>query len=117
MPLGTLALQGWKHNQQIVAARDRTRADPEARGTVRLLDHVIKTTQHPEVIVDVNGIPTTLLELTLVVRMKVSTADLVIERGEITKATPGSSTAEATLLAGTVVLAKKEFDKADVTPP
>jgi hypothetical protein len=114
MPVGTIALQGWKHNQQVVEARDRTRDDPDARESIRLMEHTIKSTQRPEVVMDVNGVPTPILQLTLYLEMKVSSADLLIEKGEISQITHGSSTAKAKLSAGNVVLAQHEFREADL---
>ena len=116
MPVGTIALQGWKHNQQVVEARDRTRDDPDARESIRLMEHAIKSTQHPEVVMDVNGVPAPILQMTLYLEMEVSSADLVIEKGEISQVTPGSSIAKAKLSAGNVVLAQHEFRDADLSP-
>ena len=91
MPVGTLALQGWKHSQQVVEARDRTRDDPDARESIRLMEHTVKSTQHPEVVMDVNGVPTPILHLTLYLEMKVSSADLVIEKVEISQVTSSAT--------------------------
>lgn len=117
IPVGTLALQGWGHHRQVVAARERTRFETDSRETIRLKEHTITSTQRPALIVDVNGVASPLLELTLAVAMHLNWATLVVERGEITSTEAGQANGSVALKAGTMTLAKRDFSQADVTTP
>lgn len=113
-PVGNLVLRGWATHRSIEKARVATAADDTAREVVRLFEHTIKSTQSPTVTASSKGIEVEVANLTLEVEVKISAANLVIERGEIAEVKTGSSTAKATLKAADVLLATRDFSPVDL---
>lgn len=113
LPISNIAVKGWKEHQNIIEAKQRTAASPDSREVVRLLEHRIRSKTEPLIEAEVNGIDYPLLRLTLEVELRLSTADVIVQGGEVTDIRVGSSTAKATLSASKVVLATKQFRELD----
>ena len=116
MPIGNLAIKGWSGHRSVADAKRRTAENPGAREVVRLLDHRIKSKQKPEILVEINGAPVPLFELTLEVELRISSADVVVERGEVVDVGPGSVVAKGKLSAADVELLTSEFRQVELKP-
>lgn len=114
MPIGNIAVRGWNDHRSISQAKQRTAENPTVREVIRLLEHRIVTKQEPRIEAEVNGVTVRLLTLTLEVEMRLSSADVVVERGRVVDVRPGSAVAKATLSASKVKLAEKEFRQVDL---
>jgi hypothetical protein len=114
MPLGNVALTAWAAHARVRAACEQTAREPGSRQLVRLLDHTIRSEQHPTVDLDVGGATRQLLVLTLQVEIVVSVADLVVEGGRVSGVMTGATSASAALLAGEVLLARGALQGVDL---
>lgn len=114
LPIGNIAVKSWNDHRSISQAKERTAQNPTVREVIRLLEHRIKTKQEPEIVAELNGATVRLLTLTVEVEMRVSSADVVVERGRVVEVRPGSAVAKATLSTSKVQLAEKEFRQVDL---
>ncbi len=109
LPVGNIVLKGWDEYRGIAEAKRATADDHNSRQVVRLLEHRITSSHEPVVEVELNGVTYPLLKMTLEIELRLSTVDVTVERGAVADVRPGSSSAKASLSAGKVVLAEKQF--------
>jgi hypothetical protein len=115
VPVGGLALGAWNRYRTVAAACRETAGRTDARKVISLHEHTVSITQSPTVEVDVGGTSHRLLELTLAVTLRFTTAELVVSAGRVEEVRPGPAVGSATLSAGGVELARR--DSAAVTLP
>ena len=115
MPVGNLALVAWQRQHAVRAACETTRAQPGSRRVLRLLEHTVRSEQHPSIDVEAGPLHAPLLSLTLRVEMSITAVQLVIEEGGIVGVYPGPASASATLSAGDVVLARRQVTAIDLS--
>jgi hypothetical protein len=115
VPLRGLALKGWRQYRDVAEARRSTAEHPGTREVVELLEHRIESRQSPAIEVTVEGVPREVLALDLLVEIEATTAQLVIEHGEIVRFETGPAVARGTLSAHDVVLASHEFQAVDLS--
>ncbi len=114
MPVGNIALQGWHQQREVLKAKAETAGQPGTREVVRVLQHTITSKQSPTVRATAGAASVTILTLDLEVEIKVSSADLVVEAGQMTQARAGSAVAKAKLSASGTTLAEREFQPVDL---
>jgi hypothetical protein len=116
LPLNAIAAQAWGDFDRVRAARQATAQNAGTRQVVRLLQHTLTSTQSPTVDAAVGPASVTVLTLDLTIELTISSVDLVIERGEIVRFTPGSAVAQATLSTSGTTIAQREFEPVDLWP-
>jgi len=114
MPVGNVALLAWHQELRVRRARKETSLHPGSRQVVRLLDHTISSKQQPSLDVESGPVRGTLLVLTLQVDIAINATNLIIEDGKIVEARPGAASATASLMAGDLLLARRQVAGIDL---
>lgn len=107
VPLGNLALRGWNFQREVERAKTETALDPDGREVLKLFEHKIRSHQSPTIELRAGDLAVTVAKLTAEVEIVITSAELVIERGEISGLEPGEAKASAKLKAGDAVIAER----------
>jgi hypothetical protein len=108
LDMGGMFAAGWRKQGELVAAAERTAADPGSSEVVQLASHRISSVHRPFVDLIVDGVPLATinfeLDLAFLVRVLVAT----VRGGHIVGLHSGSCEATATLAAEGVLLARRQ---------
>ncbi len=116
-PIGNLAIQAHQKHRLIEQAKRQTARAPGSRQVVKLHKHTVKHKQKPKVEMEINGLTTTVLELELEAVLSIETLEATVDSGHVVDLTPGEATAEVTLSAGGIELARAETRPVDLSLP
>jgi hypothetical protein len=112
MPAAHLAASAYEKHRRIEVAKRETAEPPGTRQVVQLMKHTINSRLEPKVEIEINGVPKTLLRLALI-----ESVTAIVQSGHLVDITPGSATAEATLSASGITLAKAKPRPIDLAVP
>lgn len=117
MPIGNLGVSAYQKHRRIKAAMRETAKSPGMPRVVKLMEHTIESKFEPTVDIEVEGVTKTLLRLELKARITVEAVTAVVESGQVVDITPGSASADLTLSAAGVELAKAKTQPVDLALP
>lgn len=117
MPIGNLAVSAYQKYRRIEVAKRETAKSPGLRQVVELMEHTIRNKLEPTVDIEVEGLTKRLLRLELQATISVEAVIAVVESGQLRDIRPGSATAEVTLGAGGIELAKARSQPVDLAVP
>jgi hypothetical protein len=92
LDLGDVLLAGWRGHQALVAAGQRTAADPAGREVVDLASHRVRWVSRPSVDVVLDGVRLATLEFALEVEFVLVGVAAVVWRGHLVAAQGGDCT-------------------------
>ena len=117
MPIGNLGVAAYQKHRQIKEAMSETATSPGTPRVVKLMEHTIQSKLEPTVDIEVEGVTKTLLRLELKARITVEAVTAIVESGHVVDITPGEATADVTLSASGVELAKAKSRPVDLAVP
>jgi hypothetical protein len=117
MPAAHLAASAYEKHRRIEVAKRETAGPPGTRQVVQLMKHTIHSRLEPKVEIEINGVPKTLLRLALMTELTIESVTAIVQSGHLVDITPGSATAEATLSASGITLAKAKPRPIDLAVP
>ncbi|HEX2785634.1 MAG TPA: hypothetical protein VHN36_18785, partial [Ilumatobacteraceae bacterium] len=103
LPVGDMLTGGWGHLKKVGEARSATKADGSSRA-VSLLKHEVSFSHESTVEMLLDELPMELLELVVNASFAIEGCELVITNGEVVRAHPGPTAANASLQARGVTL-------------
>jgi hypothetical protein len=103
--LPDIILRGWLRHRALKAAAERTKEG--GRELVELADHTIKSVHRPRITLTVDGVPLTVLSLTVDISLKLIGLTAVVEKAALVGLESGAVVATASLKVGTDVVATR----------
>jgi len=104
VPIGNVIMNGWNKHHLVREAQKETLGPPATTEFVRLGKHSIKSTHHPRIDLDINGVRKEILKLDLAITLDIETVGVVVTGGKITGIEPGNAIVSAVLKAGEFVV-------------
>jgi hypothetical protein len=107
LDLGDLVVAGWRKQDQLAAAAERTAANPGTSEVVELATHRISSVHHPYVELFVNDVRVTTVNFQLDLEFEVRALVVTVRDGHLASLRSGDCDLSATLTAEGVRLASK----------
>ncbi len=103
--LPDIIIRGWLRHRALKAAAERTKES--GRELVALADHTIKSVHRPRITLTIDGMPLTVLSLTIDISLKLIGLTAVVEKAALVGLESGAVVATASLKVGTDVVATR----------
>lgn len=103
--LPDIIIRGWLRHRALKAAAERTKES--GRELVELADHTIKSVHRPRITLTIDGMPLTVLSLTIDISLKLIGLTAVVEKAALVGLESGAVVATASLKVGPDVVATR----------
>lgn len=104
LDLVSMLIRAWSDMAEIREATDRARTPPGTTRIVTLMEHEVELTDHPEIVIAVDGMKAFTVDLEIGLKMTFKSATLTIRDGKVRKIALGSGEGEISLKSGPAVL-------------
>ena len=117
IPIVDVAVAAYQKHRLIEIASRETARSPGTSQVVQLMEHTIRSKLEPTIDIDISGVTKTLFRLELATEISVDSVTAVVQSGHVVDIAPGSATAEITLSAAGVELAKANTQPVELIVP
>jgi hypothetical protein len=97
LPVGNLIFHAWGKHQAIKNACAQTAGRPGGVASVVVAEHMLETSQRPQVYIDIAGQHVHILDLVLLVTLHIDSAVVSVYEGRVNGCQPGEASATAEL--------------------